>query len=115
MTLYAYERAAPSCDSEATQARVYAALVNQFHRNGIIVNNVTTLSGTWFSRSHVCSAQIATIQGNVAASDLTWQAVRYTIGQRGGLQPFAIDVTLGNNVPLDAPNPSLLDRLLTWL
>ena len=113
--LYAHESAAPTCDSEPAQGRVYRVLRDQFHLDSIFVNNVRTISGGFFSGSHECSADVTTIRGNVNASDMPWQEIRYRIVLQDQSQPFALTVNLGSHVPLADPPPSFWTRLLAHL
>ena len=109
--LYVHGNAAPGCDSEAAQSRLYKVLREQFHVESIFINNVTTSAGTWFSDRQACSAEIVSIRGNVNASDMPWRSVLYRIERVAPAQPFNLTVQLGGSVPLADPAPSLWSRL----
>src|SRR5580658_182384 len=74
---YLAHEAAPSCDSEPALHAVTDILRDQFHLDGIFVNNITTVSGGWFSIRRECSAEVAAIRGNVNAADMPWRSVQY--------------------------------------
>ena len=107
--LYLHGDAPPGCDSEPALRKVTDILREQFHLDGVFVNNVSTVSGGWFSDRHECSAEVAAIRGNVNASDMAWREIRYQIDRQ------AITVTLGGDVPLAKPALSLWERLLARL
>jgi hypothetical protein len=109
--LYAHGNAAPGCDSEAAQSRLYKILSAQFHLDSIFINNVTTTAGTWFSDRQTCSAEVVSIRGNVNASDMPWRSIRYSIERPAPPQPFKLSVQLGGSAPLAEPAPSLWSRL----
>jgi hypothetical protein len=112
---YAHERASPACDSEQAMGRVSVILRNDFHLDSLLMNNVRTVSGGYFSDSHDCSAEVTQIRGNVDASGMPWRAIRYRILVRDKAQSPAITVELGGSVPLAAKVPSRWKRLLAYL
>jgi hypothetical protein len=107
-----YKSAAPDCDSEVVLHDMGTVLRDRDHLDSIFVNNVTTESGGWFSATRECSAEVATIRGDVAASNLPWREVRYRIGVDGESGQASVAVTLGGDVPLAGPEPSWWSRLL---
>jgi hypothetical protein len=113
--LYARERASPACDSEPAMDRVSAILRNDDHLDSLLMNNVRTVSGGYFSDSRDCSAEVTQIRGNVDASGMKWRAVQYRIVYRDRSQGPAITVQMGGSVPLAAKVPSLWKRLLAHL
>lgn len=112
---YAHERASPACDSEQAMDRVSAILRNDFHLDSLLMNNVGTVSGGYFSDSRDCSAEVTQIRSNVDASGMPWRAIRYRIVDRDKSQNPAITVELGGSVPLAAKVPSRWKRLLAYL
>jgi hypothetical protein len=112
---YAHERASPACDSEQAMDRVSAILRNDFHLDSLLMTNVRTVSGGYFSDRHDCSAEVTQIRGNVDASGMPWRAIRYRIVHPDQSQRPAITVELGGSVPLAAKRPSLWKRLLAYL
>jgi hypothetical protein len=109
--LYAHRYAAPACDSEQALGRVYEIPRDEFHFDSVLVNNITTVSGGFFSDRHECSAEVTEIRGNVNASDMPWREVRYWIVPGDKSERSAITVRLGGGVPLAEPTPSLWKRL----
>jgi hypothetical protein len=103
---------APGCASDAAMRQVSMRLHDQFHFDGVMVNNATGISGSYFDARRECSAQVAQIRGDVAASDMHWRAIHYWIAS--GEQPERLDVRLelGEAVPLAAPPLTLWQRLL---
>ncbi len=108
---YAYTRAAPACDSDQTLGRVYQALRDQFHFDSMLVNNVQTVSGNYFSTQRECSAEVTQVRGNVSASDMKWRDLRYHIAQDDASASATITVKVGDGIPLAEPTPSLWKRL----
>jgi len=115
VALYAYKGAPPSCESEQALNQVDAALRDNYHLDSIFLNNIRTLSGGVFSTRHECSAEVAAIRGNVNASDMPWRELRYRIEESGTSATPIVSVTLGGDVPLAAPAPTLWARLLGYL
>ena len=113
--LYAYQGASPSCDSEPALRQVDAVLRESYQLDSIFLNNIRTLSGGVFSGRRECSAEVAAIRGNVNASDMPWREVRYRIEERDKAEAPVISVTLGGDVPLAKPEPTLWERLLGYL
>lgn len=113
--IYAHSIAAPGCDSEQAQNKVYDILHDRFHLNSIFINNVRTLSGGWFSDSHDCLAQVVEIRGNVSASDMPWRELRFHVMREEAAHPMTVTVNVGGPVPLAEPPPSLWERLFAWL
>jgi hypothetical protein len=107
---YAHTRAAPPCDSDQALGRVYQTLRDDFHFDSMLVNNVQTVSGNYFSTQRECSAEVTQIRGNVTASDMKWRALRYWIAQDASASP-TITVKVGDGIPLAEPTPSLWKRL----
>lgn len=107
--------APPGCDNEPAMHKVTDLLRTQAHLDGVFVNNITNLSGGWFSDRRECSAQVALILGNVNASDLPWREIRYQIGRPVGSADPEVTITLGGAVPLAKPAPSLWERVMAWL
>jgi hypothetical protein len=92
--------------------RVSAILHDEYYLDTVFVNDVATVSGWFFSGTHECSAEVATIRGSVDASALPWQALRYRIVHQNTAQSFAVTAELGGRVPLSPQSPSLWERLL---
>ena len=113
--IYAYKDAVPTCDSKQVQSRVYEILRDEFHIESIFVNDIRTVSGGFFSDRRECSAEFASIRGNVNASDMPWREVLYQIEQCVKSEEISITVKLGSDVPLAKPTPSLWSRLLAYL
>jgi hypothetical protein len=113
--LYAYQDASPSCESTQALDKVDAVLRDDYHLDSIFLNNIRTLSGSLFSGRHECSAEVAAIRGNVNASDMPWRELHYRIEERDRAAAPTISVTLGANVPLAKPGPSLWEQLLGYL
>jgi len=113
--LFLRGNASPGCDSEPALHRVTDVLRDQFHLDGVFVNNVRTVSGGLFSDRRECSAEVAVIRGNVNASDMPWREIGYRIDRQATSDDPAITVTLGGDVPLAKPVPSLWERLLAYL
>ena len=95
--------------------RVSAILRNDFHLDSLLMNNVRTVSGGYFSDSRDCSAEVTQIRGNVDASGMPWRAVRYQVVDRDKPRRPTITVELGGSVPLAAKVPSLWKRVLAYL
>jgi hypothetical protein len=112
---YLDSEASPGCASEPALHQVTDQLREQFHLDGVFVNDIRTVAGGWFSHRRACSAQIAVIRGNVNASDMPWREIRYQIEQRASSGNPTITVSLEGTVPLAQPAPSLWERLLAWL
>lgn len=104
-------QASPGCASEPALRQVTDALREQFHLDGVFVNNIRTVSGGWFSDRRACSAEVAEIRGNVNASDMAWREIQYRIDQAENAERPSVAVTLGGAVPLAKPVPSLWERL----
>jgi hypothetical protein len=104
--------AAPACDSEPVLHAVTGILRDQFQLDGIFVNNISTESGGYFSDRRECSAEVASIRGNVNASDMPWRSVRYQIEQGKDSDHPVVSARLGGIVPLAKPAPSFWERLL---
>jgi hypothetical protein len=113
--LYAHERASPACDSEQAMDRVSTILRNDFHLDSLLMNDVTSVSGGYFSDSRDCSAAVAQIRSNVDASSMAWRAIRYRVVYRDKSRHPVVTVELGGSVPLAAKVPSLWKRLLASL
>jgi hypothetical protein len=109
--VYAYSRAAQACDSDQALAKVYQTLRDDFHFDSMLVNNVQTVSGNYFSTQRECSAEVTQIRGNVTASDMKWRALRYWIAQKDASAPPTITVKVGDSTPLAEPTLSLWKRL----
>src|ERR1035441_8411151 len=113
VVLYLHGGAAPTCDSELAKRSVYKALRDDFHLSGILLNNVGTVSGGFFSDSHDCSAEVAEIKGNVNMGDMPWREIRYRIVLHGKSPVVAVE--MGGHVPFAPSAPSLCTRLLAYL
>lgn len=115
LALYVHRDAPPACDSEQALHGVSDILRDQFHLDSLFVNNIATVSGGWFSDRHECSAEVASIRGNVDASAMPWRSIQYQIDRRDKSRRAVISVRLGGDVPLAKPQPSLWERLLARL
>ena len=113
--LYLRSHAAAACDSEPVVREVTDSLRVQFHLDGVFINNIRTLSGGMFGDRHECSAEVASIRGNVNASDMLWREIRYRIDRRENADGPDVAVTLGGDVPLAKPEGSMWERLLAHL
>lgn len=109
---YAHSRAAPRCDSEQALQRITDVLRDEFHLDSVFVNNITGISGGWFSTRRECTAQVTEIKGNVSASDLPWRGLHYSIAPGPTAERADIEVKLGSGEPLAAKRKSLWRRLL---
>jgi hypothetical protein len=112
---YAARVAAPACDSEPALHAVTGILRDQFHLDGIFLNNINTVSGGFFGGRRECSAEVAAIRGNVNASDIPWRSIRYQIDQPNRSEGPVFAVQLGGDVPLAKQTPSFWERLLAHL
>jgi hypothetical protein len=112
-TIYIRQIAPPGCKSEQAMDLVSAILRDQFHLEGVFVNDTETVSGWYLSDQHDCAAQVAQIKGSVEAAGLSWRAIKYRIMQQPS-GPVAT-VELGDVVPLAARLPSLWKRFLAYL
>jgi hypothetical protein len=112
VALYAHARAAPRCDSELALNRVSDILRTEFQLDSVFLNDIRTVSGGWFSVRRECAAQITEIKGNVSASNLPWQDLRYSIAPGPMAEHADIEVKLGGGVPLAAKQKSLWKRLV---
>ena len=110
-----YMNAAPACDNTRTLGRVYDIMRDDFHQQSIFLNDVKTVSGAWFSESRDCAADVTPIRGNENASTSQWREIRYHVAHPEKSQPLAVIVTLGGDVKLAPPQPSLWRRLLAYL
>jgi hypothetical protein len=108
---YAHTRAAQACDSDQALAKVNQTLRDDFHFDSMLVNNVQTVSGNYFSDRRECSAEVTQIRGNVSASDMKWRELRYWIAQNDPSASPTITVKVGDGIPLAEPTPSLWKRL----
>lgn len=115
IALYLHGDAAPACDSEAALGRVSAILRDQFHLDSLFVNNIGTVTGGYFAKHRECAAEIASIRGDVDASDMHWREIHYRIDQPDKSVAATIAVQLGGPVPLAPPAKSLWERLLARL
>jgi hypothetical protein len=95
--------------------RVAEILRDEFHLEGVFVNDVQTVSGWYLSDRHDCSAEVAPIRGNINASAMSWRAIRYRIVQQDDARRPVVTVALGEVVPLAGKIPSLWKRLLAYL
>jgi hypothetical protein len=109
--LYMHRKASPSCTSVQALDRVSEILRDDFHLDTVLMNNITTVSGGFFSGSNDCSAEITAIRGSVDASALPWQQLQYRIVHQDKRQGFEVTVELGGRVPLAQPGPSFWERL----
>jgi hypothetical protein len=112
---YAARDAAPACDSEPALHAVTDILRDRFQLDGIFLNNIGTVSGGFFGGRRECSAEVASIRGNVNASDMTWRSIQYQIDQPGKSERPIFSVQLGGDVPLAKQTPSFWERLLAHL
>ncbi len=112
--LYLHRTAAPACGSEPAMGKVYEVLRSEFHLDSILVNDVRTISGGFFSNGHNCAAEVTEIRGNINASNMPWREIRYRIVQQETPQRTVITVELGSYVALSPPAPSLWNRLLAY-
>jgi hypothetical protein len=106
-----YRNASPSCTSGQALDRVSEILRDNFHLDAVLMNDITTVSGGFFSGSRECSTEITAIRGSVNASALPWQQLRYRIVHQDKRQGFDVTVELGGRVPLAQPEPSFWERL----
>lgn len=113
--LYVRQIAPPGCRSEQALDRLSAILRDEFHLDGILVNDVETVSGWYLSARHDCSAEVAQIRGNIDAVGMPWRAIRYRIVQRDDPQRPVVTVEMGEAVPLAERIPSFWKRLVTYL
>jgi hypothetical protein len=111
--LHAFGTAVSACNSEAALARVYAILHDESHLDSVLLNDIHTVSGGFFSDRYECSAQVVEIRGNVNASDMPWRALRYRIERGARSEHPKVTATLGGGIPLAVPSPSLWQRLLS--
>jgi hypothetical protein len=111
-TIFVRRIAPPSCTSEQAMDGLSEVLRNQFQLGGIIVNNVETVSGWYFSDRHDCSAEFAEIKGNLSALGMTWRAIRFRVQQQDEAQRPVVTVEMGDVVPLAAKIPSVWKRFL---
>jgi hypothetical protein len=111
-TWYLNSEAPPACGSEQALHAVTGILRDQFRLDGVFVNNIATVSGGLFGDRRECSAEVAAIRGNVAASDMPWRSIHYQIEQRDGSGRPIVSVQLGGNVPLANQAPSFWERLI---
>jgi hypothetical protein len=110
--LYLNEDAAPDCDSEPALRAVTGILRNQFHLDGLFVNNITSVHGWYFSDRRECSAEVAEIRGGVNAADMRWRLVQYRIEHGKDSEHPVVSARLEEDVPLAKPVPSFWERLL---
>ncbi len=111
VAIFQHTRAAPGCDSEAALRRVSEILRDRFQYDSTFVNNVRTVSGSYFSERHECSAQVTPVRGNVSAADMPWRELHYSIAQSSASTPPNITVRVGGDTPLAPPKHSLWTRL----
>ena len=114
VAVYAHARATPPCDDEQVMGRVDNILRDRFQFDSILVNNIRTLSGGYFSDRHECLAEVTPIRGNINASDMPWREMRYSVAHGDPPERFVVTVTLGGAVPLAEPKPPLWKRLLGY-
>ena len=115
VVLYMHRDAPLTCDSQQALNQVSKVLRDEYHFDSTLINGVKTVSGGFFSHSHRCSAEVVQIRGTVNASDMPWREVRYQIVRLEKSVDSDITVSLGGNVPLAGPPPSLWTRLLAHL
>jgi hypothetical protein len=113
-TLYVRQVAPPGCRSEQALDRLSAVLRDKFHLDGILVNDVETVSGWYLSARHDCSAEVAQIRGNIDAGGMPWRAVRYQIVQQDEPRGPVVTAEMGGAVPLAERIPSFWKRLVTY-
>jgi hypothetical protein len=111
IAVYAHQDAAPACDSKLAMSGVYDVLRDEFHLDGLFVNNVVPEAGWFFSRSRDCAAQITQIKGSVDVATLQWRAIHYRIVHRDTSERPAITLDLGGPAPLETPDQSLWARV----
>jgi hypothetical protein len=109
--LYAYHTAAPGCGSEPALHRVQEVLRDEFHVNGVLINDIHTMSGGFLSNRRECSAQITEIRGNITAAEMPWREIRYSVAPGDKSDSAVVTVELGGDLPLAEPHRSLWDRL----
>jgi hypothetical protein len=114
-TLYVRQVAPPGCRSEQSLDRLSAVLRNKFHLDGILVNDVETVSGWYLSNRHDCAAEVAQIRGNIDAGGMPWHAIHYQVVQQDDVRGPAVTVEMGDTVPLAERIPSFWKRLVTYL
>jgi hypothetical protein len=114
-TLFVRQIAPPGCRSEQALDRLSAILRDEFHLDGIFVNDVETVSGWYLSDRHECSAEVAQIRGNINAVGLPWRAIRYRIVQAGEPRGPVVTVEMGEAVPLSERMPSFWKRFFAYL
>jgi hypothetical protein len=113
--MYLHRNAPPACTSDEALGRVYATLRDHFHLESVFLNDIRTLSGGFFSDHYDCSAEVTEIRGNIAASDMSWRAVRYRIARQETAPDAAVTVELGGSVPLAPKQRTLWQRVLAYL
>jgi hypothetical protein len=106
---------APGCASDAAMRQVSIILRDQFHFDSVLVNDATGTSGSYFDARRECSAQVAQIRGDVAASDMRWRAIHYWVASGEQSERPDVRLELGEAVPLAAPLATLWQRLLGQL
>jgi hypothetical protein len=102
--LYAHGRAAPACDSDATEGEVNRVLHDEFHLQGVFLHDFTTISGGYFSDAQDCVAEVAEIRGNVDAGDMPWRSVRYKVTRSDNPENPVVAVDLGKATPFVPPS-----------
>jgi hypothetical protein len=112
--LYIRQNPPVGCNSGPTMDRVSAVLRDTFHLDGILVNDVKTVSGWYFSERHDCTAEVAQILGNVEASGMKWRAIRYRILEQDEAGQPVVSVELGDTVPLSRKPPTAWKRVLAF-
>ena len=110
--LYIRKDVPPACTSDWSLNRVAEILRDDFHLDSVLINNVRTVSGGFFSHSHDCSAEVAEVRGSVDASDMSWRGLRYRIVHQDAAQSATVTVELAGQVPLAPEAPSFWTRLL---
>jgi hypothetical protein len=114
-TLYVRHIAPAGCMSDQALDRVSDILRNEFHLDGVFMNNFETVSGWYLSARHDCSAEVVQIRGNVDAGGMPWREIHYRIVQQDEPQRPVVTVELGDAVPLAPKIPSFWKRLLAYL
>jgi hypothetical protein len=114
-TLFVRHIAPAGCMNDQALDQVTAILRNEFHLDGVFMNNFETVSGWYLSARHDCSAEVVPIRGNVDAGGMPWREIHYQIVQQGGPQPPVVTVEMGEAVPLAPKLPSLWKRFLAYL